>query len=498
MSNKPGARARKQTRTDAAVAPRKQARNDGFSNPYTGHGTSRDRRRYTRHYTSALSDQSALDLRRGNWIAGRACELLDEDAFGKGYELSLEDKKLTEDVTKFLKKLGVNEKLKWAGQMERTVGGAALFPVLDGALGDISEPLDLENGPRIVAIKAIHQLEPRELTPVEWYRDMMHPKFRQPSHYRLTPMFGGGGGATRMSVVHESRLEIYPGLRFTNEVLPGQRSGWGDSTLNRSSDELQDFGLSWGSAATIIHNFSQRVIKYKGLMKMLERKDGESIMEARIRLMDMAANALRALPLDADDDFVNIAMSVAGLSDLLVQEAQLVCAAIGIPMTRMFGMQPAGLNATGEFDDQGWDDLVVNRQGEHTPHAERLIRMALLAVDGPTGGKEPDVWSMNWHPLKNQSPKEDAETRKLTAETDEIYYGMGAPAESILRSRFEGKYSRDTVIDWNNFDAQKKLDEQRVAAADAAALDALERGPDDGGEKPPAPGEKPKPTDDGE
>jgi phage-related protein (TIGR01555 family) len=483
VSGNPNGRPRKESRTDVvdAPVPERQPRRDGYSNRFTGHGTSRDPRRYTNHHTTILNDQQAIDLRRGNWLAGRICELLDADAFRRAYELKLQDKPLAEDVMSAVESRGINEKVKWAGQMERTVGGAALFPVLDGALGDLDEPLDLDNGPRIVKVLAIHRIEPRELLPVEWHTDITNPKFRRPSHYRFMPLSGGGGiSSMSQAVVHESRLAIWPGLRFTEQVLPGQRPGWGDSSLNRVTDELNDYGLSWGSAATIIRNFAQRIFKFKGLAKMLVAKNGESEFEQRMRVIDMASSVLNGLPLDGDDDMVQVAMSVAGLSDLLIQEAQVVSAAADIPLTRLFGMQPAGLNATGEYDDQGWDDRVGNRQGEHTTNLEWLIRLEMLATDGPTRGKEPDVWSAGWRPLKNPSEKEDAETRYLTAQTDEKYYGMGAPAKSILESRFGGDtYSRETVIDFAAFEAQAKIDEERASSVDAATLAAMGHDPND-------------------
>jgi len=74
-------------------------RSDGLINAFTGHGTGRDRRRATFHHTRPVLDETALDLRRGNWIAARICELLDDDAFRRGYELKLDDKDTAETVT---------------------------------------------------------------------------------------------------------------------------------------------------------------------------------------------------------------------------------------------------------------------------------------------------------------------------------------------------------------------------------------------------------------
>lgn len=483
-------------RTDGTFAPGTSGnpsgrRHDGYVNAFMGHGTTRDRRTYTRHQTAHVNDVQAIDLRRGNWLAARICELRDADAYRRAYELKLEDKDTAENVMAAIEGLGLNKKAMEAGQTEMTCGGAALFPVLDGALGKLEDPLELKEGEpsKIGKVLAIHLLEPRELTPVAWYTDINHPKFRRPERYRLTPLTSGMAGAVISQVeIHESRLAIYPGKRITEQPLPGQRLGWGDSALNAVHETLSDFGVSWGSAATILHNFTQRVFKYKGLMDTLREEGGEALIQKRVATTDMVANALRALILDGDDDFISVSTSVSGLAEMLIQFAQVISAAADIPMTRLFGMSPAGLNATGEYDAEGWYERVGIRQDDHTHTVEWLIRLLLLSADGPTNGQEPDVWSIEWRPLAEPSEKEDAETRKLTAETDKIYWEIGAPAEDILRSRFDGDtYSRETTIDWNAYEKQKKIDDENAAALDKAALTAM-------GREPTKPNGEPKPN----
>jgi phage-related protein (TIGR01555 family) len=459
---------------------KREIRADGLVNAFTGHGTPRDRRSASYHVTCAVTDLAGIDMRRGNWLARRICELLPADCFRKGYTLKLDDKDTAEKVMAIAESLGVNQRLVEAGQMERAAGGAALYPVLDGALGDASQPLDFAQ-PRIAKLNAIHLLEPRELIPATWYTDLNNPKFRMPETYRLHPLSSGSGASWLSQVlIHESRLVIFPGRRVTAEPMPGQRWGWGDNELTTVDEAIKDFGLSWGSAATILQNFSQRVFKFKGLMDILKETGGEALVQKRAQVMDMLANTLRAMPLDGEDDLINITTSVGGLADLLVQLAQLVSAAADIPMTRLFGMSPAGMNATGEFDQDGWHERVGNEQThKYTCLAERLLRLIMLSTAGPTGGKEPDVWSIEWLPLKNQSAKDIAETRKLIAETDQINIGEGVyTADDAAESHYRGDtYGTDITIDWKRREEQKKIDEVRAEDLKAAELAAMGRGP---------------------
>jgi phage-related protein (TIGR01555 family) len=459
-------------------------RTDGVYNSYTGHGTGDDRRSFSRHVTKPMVDEIALDLRRGNWIAKRICEWLPQDAFRKGYTLKLDDKETAEEVCALAEALCLDRRVAELGAMARTCGGGALFPVLDGAVGDLSEPLDLD-GPRILAVRAIHLFEPRELSAISYYDDITHPKFRKPNLYRVNAI---GYGRATMTVIHESRLAIMYGDRVSSEDLPGQHDGWGDGKLTPVEEIIHDYGLAWGSAATILHNFSERVQAVEGLMKILANRDGASILTANLKRMDMLRSTLRTRITDAAATVTESAKSVAGLSDMLIQMAQLVSGAGDIPMTRLFGMSPAGMNATGEFDLLGIHERVAAEQsGVYTPIVEWLLRLILLSADGPTKGKEPDVWGIEWKPLKQQTETEIATTRKTVAETDVMYVDMGVPPEQILKSRFGGDtYSMETTVDFADLETQMAAREQeRKEMAEAMA-------------QQPAPGEDEKPAEDPE
>lgn len=464
---------------------KRELRTDGLVNAFTGQGTSRDRRSYTKHRTKPLSDTAALDLARGNWLAKRIVNWLPRECFRKGWTLSIPGKpELVKKVTTAIGGAGglrLNWNMKRAGAMARAAGGSALFPVLTGALPKLSEPLDLEtDGNRILKVEAFHLLEPRELTPLKFYGDIEHPKFRQPELYEVWPLSGGMTMA-RAVVVHESRLLVFRGERLTEEALPGQRWGWDDNVLTPVHEAIYDYGISWGSAATLLQNFSQRVIKFAQLAEILKEDTGEALIQKRIANMDMVANVLRALPLDKDDELVNVSTSVAGLADLLVELAQVVSAAADMTMTRLFGRAPAGMNATGEYDSDADHERIETEQTDvYTDPVESALRMVMLSQDGPTGGKEPPDWSVAWKPLKQQSAKEVAETRKIDAEADQIRIDSGVISR---RDAAKSRYGSDTygdsiTVDWTEWEKQEKVDQERAADIAASLEDraALGRG----------------------
>lgn len=458
----------------------KSERRDGWINSASGHGTSRDRRTLSRFGANVVTDLEAIALWRSDWLAAKIVEHLPNEAFRRGFEIKIDGKsgkKTAEELGAAVEDLGLLEAVTMAAQYARAYGGAAILPVLSGAVGDLADPLD-ETG--ILNVDALHVLEPRELHPIDWYTDVRSPKWRQPSRYRLMPLHGARASSTSWVEVHESRLLILQGVKVTSEVQPGQRQGWGDSVLSRVREVIADHGLTWGSVSTILHEFSQGVLSLEGLAEILaDDENGEVLMARRLRAIDMAKSSLRSMVIDSKDSFTRATTPLSGLPETLVQLAHLVAAAADMPATILLGTSPAGLNATGESDTRAWYDRVAGiRQARYHRLVERLLRMIMLSTSGPTSGVEPDVWSVEWRPMWAPSGKEVAEERKTVAETDKLYVEMGsASPDDIARSRWGGDtYSAEMSIDWAARKRQQEADELRAAELADAELEAIGRG----------------------
>src|SRR5690606_28504894 len=126
---------------------------------------------------------------------------------------------------------------------------------------------------------------------------------------------------------------------------------------------------------------------------------------------------------------------------------------------------------TGESDIRFFYDRISAAQElEIKPKIEHLVRLLLKSHDGPSKGKEPDKWSVEFSPLWQQSEKEIAETRKIVADTDKVYYDIGAvSAEDIARSRWKGDtYSPDMMID---FEERERL--ENIESSDTEIGDEL-------------------------
>jgi hypothetical protein len=218
-------------------------------------------------------------------------------------------------------------------------------------------------------------------------------------------------------LIHESRLVLFPGALTARSVTQGT-DDWDNSILQRAHDRLRQSASSWQSAAHLMTDASQAVLKIQHLVDLIAA-GGEAQLRARMEIMDMARSVCRAVLVDAErEEFTRVATSFTGLPEMLDRFMMRDAAAAEMPVTLLYGRSPAGLNATGESDTRGWYDVVEDAQNDVLrPRLERVLRVFMLAKSGPTHGKEPENWKLEFHPLWQPTAKEAAETRKVNADT---------------------------------------------------------------------------------
>lgn len=507
----PGLRARLDS--EARTTWRKH---DAYQNSLTGLGTyQRDKRVHAHSVVHEMSYEQCAELYRSNDIAGRIADDLPDEMCRKGWTLAIAGaggREAGEKTAKVLEALEPKKQLRQCLRWARAFGGSALFVgANDGQTAD--QPLDE------TAIKSIDFLLPLdtlELVPDSYYGDPLHPKYGLPQTYRLNRFgagvlpntFGaasikGGTGALEqalsllkprngqsawatMPIVHETRLIRFEGVFINRLQLRGNRY-WPDSVFVRCNQVIRDFNTSWDAAAVLLQDFAQAVVKMKGYTELLTKEGPAAIAEVAA-MIDLKRSSLGLLLLDADDEFERKATPVTGLPDLLDRFAQRLAAAAGMPVTRLMGMSPAGLNATGEQDGSNWDDKVSGAQdSDLRPALTRLLRLTFLAKAGPTNGKEPANWSFSFVPLKELSPTEEATRRYNIAQADDIYVKNGTVApEEVAATRFGGDEYNDGKIQLIEADPEKRaLAAQENAEAEAAnAAEAAKPDPEEPAKDP--------------
>lgn len=429
--------------------------------------------------TSRAADQYWEDLYHDDAMARRVVEKVPNEMTRAGFELSMGDEENAHDIATAmldtLRDLCAVTHIKDGMVWERVHGGGAVFLGIDDGQ---TEPAMALDETKIRAITHLAAIDKSRLNAHSWY-DGTHPKAGWPETYWLQPL--DGNSAKAQIVIHESRLLIFGGGRVTHRKRVDLQ-GWGHSTLESVHEILRDYDMSWKGLTHMLQSANQDVWKFKGfLAAMLSGTDKmKEYFAGRMRMSTMTMGPNRPVILDSDGEgYERHASQFTGVPETIREMCQRVAAACDMPMTILFGMAPAGLNATGESDLQWWYETVAAMQGERLePKLRRLITLLMLAKEGPTKGRLVENWEIKFRPLKQLTQGEVATLRKTVAETDVLYITAQVlmPEEvALARHRPEG-WSMDTKIDLATrqaiLDAElKRVEEMQELGAAAGDID---------------------------
>lgn len=402
-------------------------------------------------------------IHRGSWLGGVAVDLVADDMTRAGIEvLSTMDPKDLEKLDRALIRLGiwsgdnsVNAGIKWG----RLYGGAIGVFLVDGQRAET--PLNVDrigkNGFRGLLVLDRWMCEPSLNDLVS----ELGPHLGQPKYYRVT----ADSPVLARQQVHYSRI-----MRFNGIGLPYwqrlQENLWGESVIERLYDRMVAFDSATQGAAQSVYKSHIRTYKMKGLHDLVaEGGDAETVAVRYVEMMRRFQGVEGITLLDAEDDMVVVrAGGMEGIGDALIQFGQQLAGALQIPLVRLFGQSPAGLNSTGESDLRTYYDGINQQQEQmlRTP-MERILRMTALSE----GIQVDDDLTFRFRPLWQLTEAQKSEVFARDAETLGDLEERGIlPLPVVLRelrqsSRVTGRGSNIT---------DEMIDEAEAAAPDITEL----------------------------
>jgi phage-related protein (TIGR01555 family) len=296
--------------------------------------------------------------------------------------------------------------------------------------------------------------------------------------YEMRRDTGSTNAAPNPIRVHHSRVIRFEGISSSNRRTRWDNWGWGESVLGRLVNVLQDFDTSFATIPVLLQDFAQAVFKMKGLADALAA-DSEALVAQRLAELNKGRSIVRAVVMDAEDDFKREATPLSGLPEVLDRECAFLTALSGMPKSLLMGDDPAGMNATGDANVRWfYDDLRGERELNERPKWNALIKLIFQSTEGPTGGVEPEKWSIAFGEMWLPTATETADTRLKTAQADKLYADAGVlTPEEIASSRFGGdEWSADTRLDAESRELQAEA--AATAPDDAAALLAETQAPE--------------------
>lgn len=425
-------------------------RYDGWQNVLTNLGVqNKDKRTGMGAVENYLSEQVIASVYQADDIFAKVVDKLPEDMTREGFTVIVnENEDLTSEIQEIFENLDLDAKIEKGLKYARLYGGAGMIMgVQDGRL-----PWQEVNFNSIKGIDYIALLNRFELMPdlgvIGIDKDVMSKNFGRPTYYKLQDSKVKIND-TNYVKIHHDRIIRFDGIQLGRDQMP-LVDYWGDSILGRLYDQLRNFQSSHSSAALIMEDFTQLVIKLKNLSDMIASGDSALVQE-RFALLTKTASIINAVVLEQDEEVERKTTNVSGVDKILDKVNARFLAATEYPHTVLFGEgADGGLGTQGQSEKRDYYETVKNKQESILrPILKQILKFIFLSKDGPTKGKMPKKVQITFNPLWMPSQKEIAETRKITAETDAIYIDRGVlDVDEVAQSRYgNGEYSIETVID---------------------------------------------------
>lgn len=388
----------------------KTKRQDGFANVFLGSNIKGRDPFAANQYRPGwfLTDQRLAEMYYGDGLVRRIIDLPAEEAVKNWIKVCGDEEEQL--ALQMLDDLNAEEHFANAVRWSRLFGGSAiLLTVNDG--GTYEEEINENN---ITEIESLTVYDKREVI-IQHAILNEDPRNR---FYGLPELYQINSASGAMFYAHRSRVLLFDGDPIPNNERQ-RRQGWGLSAIQGLFDALSRNDDAYRIARAILERMSQSVTKLDGLLEQLTTDEGEEQVKTRLQLIDMARSILNTVAIDKEDDFQLHNVNLANVADLIDRFGLFVSSLTGIPFTVLFGRSPAGLNATGQSDNEIFYSMVRRLQKRRLKgNLDRLVKLLMLSKRGMFHGAEPKGWNIEFNALWLPSEKEQAETRKLNADAD--------------------------------------------------------------------------------
>lgn len=409
----------------------------GAGTPNLLEGTEYTTERMTRDFATLNA------LYRESWIVRRIVDVIPADmlknwiTITSGIEPAVEKK-----ISLALRRTQLIDKLKRGMQWGRLYGGALGIMLVKHQGNDLTTPLRLDYiMPGDFAGMLIFDRWNGVSPSSELVDDVTDPEYSYPKYYTISDPTNGG-----MVQIHHSRCIRFPGnlLPYWEELSELQ---WGASVIEPIMDDLKKRdNVSWNIAQlTFMANL--RVLKMEDLGQLLASTDAISQRELynTIQAQNILMSNMGLQIMDSKDSMETHQYTFGGLADVYQQFLMDIAGAAEMPVTKLFGRSPAGLNATGQSDLQNYYDMIAEKQ-------ESYLRPILNKVLPPfiisTLGSMPDDFDFDFDPVAEPSDKERAELAKTGTDNVVAAFNAGLISQRMALQELKQQSERTGV--WTN------------------------------------------------
>jgi phage-related protein (TIGR01555 family) len=225
-----------------------------------------------------------------------------------------------------------------------------------------------------------------------------------------------------------SRLLPFIGRPVPDMLKPAY--AFGGLSLSQMAKPYVDIWLQTRqSVADLVKSFSVMVLMTD--LSTLMQPNNMGNLLARVAMFNMFRDNQGAFVVNKNsEDFKNVSTSLAGVDHLQAQSQEHMSSVVRIPLVKLTGISPSGLNATSEQEIEVYDDTIGAYQNRFMrPNLTRIVNFEQLSLFGEI---DPEI-SFRFNELRPLSQAEKGQKQKDDADRDQKYVDMGAISPEEVR-----------------------------------------------------------------
>lgn len=388
-------------------------------------GMNNSLQQYSSHILNRLSYQECANLATDSMIS-KAIDVIVREIFKSGgkWEAAHLD---IDNFEMVLNSLDFYNKIRLAVQRALEYGGAFIYINTDDT--NLSLPLYLnEKTAQKNKITGLTVIEPWQAAPVQV--NSFNPL---KANYMEPDLWWVLGAST---TVHKTRLIPVVFYSVPDLIKP---------LYNYLGLPLSFYMKNYVSNAdTVRQSISDLILRFRTkIIKTTAQKIADPQTQARVKYMNATSNNLATLLLAKDEEWIETVTSLSGMDNLLSQMYELMTASTrGIPVTKLLGLSPRGFNATGEYDENNFYDVIDGyAKSVVIPIMEKAAEYVLCFKAGVL-----DEPKYIFNPRKQIKQKEQAEINNLKADyISKLIMSGVITGKDAIRAISEDNFSFDWI-----------------------------------------------------
>lgn len=404
---------------------------DSFKNFLANLGTDRDKASGAAYYDNYIDDGQLSNAYRFNWLPKKIVDIPPLDSTRKWRKWQADSDQISA-IEAEENRLGLKQKVLSVQRKARLFGGAGIYISIKGDRDPSKEikPESLKQG----GIDFLTVLPKRVLQAQKIETDPASKYYGKPSMYRIT-------SGTAQIDIHPSRIAAFIGNPLPDEdIQTGSSAGWGDSSLAASLGACTNADATLANIVSLIYEAKVDVLGVPNLADIMADEESRSALVARVHLAAMLKGNNGMLVRDAEETYDSKSFNFGNLDSIGNLMLQVVSGAADIPTTRLLGMSPGGMNASGESDLRNYYDRIQSAQELEITPAMSILDECL--IQSALGSRPKDIFYV-WSSLWQSTEKERADNGKVVADTIKVIVDTRLFPEDAL-----SKAAENTLTEW--------------------------------------------------